>query len=111
MMAANTATIMGNIPEHHDGHVLSQAGLTPLHSAALFGAPSRAVEALLGRGVSPHVITPNNMTPADLARQKGHDTVIKGLLCHNCEQRYMHVKSMQPHGGILQVDTKAPRWC
>ncbi|XP_045122024.1 ankyrin-2-like isoform X2 [Portunus trituberculatus] len=86
MMAANTATIMGNIPEHHDGHVLSQAGLTPLHSAALFGAPSRAVEALLGRGVSPHVITPNNMTPADLARQKGHDTVIKGLLCHNCEQ-------------------------
>ncbi|XP_063849138.1 ankyrin-1-like isoform X2 [Scylla paramamosain] len=74
------------IPEVYDGHALSQDGLTPLHAAALCGAPSGAVEALLRRGVSPHVTTPDNMTPAELAQQKGHDSVIKGLQRHHCEQ-------------------------
>ncbi|KAK8372431.1 hypothetical protein O3P69_012022 [Scylla paramamosain] len=77
---------MANIPEVCDGHTLSQDGLTPLHAAALCGAPSAAVEALLRRGVSPHVTTPDNMTPADLARQQGQDSVIKGLQRHHCVQ-------------------------
>ncbi|XP_063851977.1 ankyrin-1-like isoform X1 [Scylla paramamosain] len=86
LVAGNETAIMANIPEPWDGHSLSKEGLTPLHAAALCGAPSDAVEALLGRGVSPHVITPDNMTPADLARQEGHDPVIKGLQYHHCEQ-------------------------
>ncbi|XP_063852062.1 uncharacterized protein LOC135095207 [Scylla paramamosain] len=77
---------MANIPELCDGHTLSQDGLTPLHAAALCGAPSAAVEALLRRGVSPHVTTPDNMTPADLARQQGQDSVNKGLQRHHCVQ-------------------------
>ncbi|XP_063845332.1 serine/threonine-protein phosphatase 6 regulatory ankyrin repeat subunit B-like isoform X7 [Scylla paramamosain] len=85
MMEGNKAA-MSLIPEDYDGHVLNREGLTPLHVAALRGASSRVVEALLRRGVSPHVITPDNMTPADLARQEGHDPVIKGLQCHRCEQ-------------------------
>ncbi|XP_063854970.1 serine/threonine-protein phosphatase 6 regulatory ankyrin repeat subunit B-like isoform X3 [Scylla paramamosain] len=87
MIAGNEAHI-SFIPETYDGHVLNREGLTPLHAAALLGASSRVVEALLRRGVSPHVITPDNMTPADLARQEGHDPVIKGLQCHRCEQAY-----------------------
>ncbi|XP_063857454.1 serine/threonine-protein phosphatase 6 regulatory ankyrin repeat subunit A-like isoform X4 [Scylla paramamosain] len=79
---------MSLIPETYDGHMLNREGLTPLHAAALRGASSRVVEALLRRGVSPHVITPDNMTPADLARQEGHHPVIKGLQCHRCEQAY-----------------------
>ncbi|KAK8390778.1 hypothetical protein O3P69_010468 [Scylla paramamosain] len=75
---------MALIPEIYDGHVLSQEGLTPLHAAALLGASSSVVEAMLRRGVNPHVITPDNMTPFDLARQEGHDPVIKGLQCHQC---------------------------
>ncbi|KAK8373849.1 hypothetical protein O3P69_014164, partial [Scylla paramamosain] len=86
MMEGNKAA-MSLIPEDYDGHVLNREGLTPLHVAALRGASSRVVEALLRRGVSPHVITPDNMTPADLARQEGHDPVIKGLQCHRCEQK------------------------
>ncbi|XP_063856866.1 ankyrin-1-like isoform X2 [Scylla paramamosain] len=85
LVAGNEADMI-TIPEVYDGHALSQDGLTPLHAAALCGAPSGAVEALLRRGVSPHVITPDNMTPADLARQQGHDSVIKGLQSHQCEQ-------------------------
>ncbi|KAK8396589.1 hypothetical protein O3P69_004929 [Scylla paramamosain] len=77
---------MHDIPEKFDGHALNQEGLTPLHAAALLGASTRVVKVLLRRGVSPHVITPDNMTPADLARQEGHDSVINGLQCHRCEQ-------------------------
>ncbi|XP_063851851.1 serine/threonine-protein phosphatase 6 regulatory ankyrin repeat subunit B-like isoform X2 [Scylla paramamosain] len=77
---------MAIIPEDCDSHALSQDGLTPLHAAALCGAPSDAVEALLRHGVSPHVTTPDNMTPADLARQQGQDSVIKGLQRHHCVQ-------------------------
>ncbi|XP_063855481.1 uncharacterized protein LOC135097467 isoform X4 [Scylla paramamosain] len=85
LVAGNEADI-ARIPEYSDGHVLSMEGLTPLHAAALFGASSGVVEALLQRGVNPHVITPDNMTPADLARQRGHIAVIKGLQWHHCEQ-------------------------
>ncbi|KAK8373100.1 hypothetical protein O3P69_007803 [Scylla paramamosain] len=85
MIAGNEEDI-SLIPETYDGHMLNREGLTPLHAAALLGASSCVVEALLRRGVSPHVITPDNMTPADLARQEGHDPVIKGLQCHRCEQ-------------------------
>ncbi|KAK8384171.1 hypothetical protein O3P69_009124 [Scylla paramamosain] len=74
------------IPEGRDGHALSKKGLTPLHAAALCGASSNAVEALLRRGVSPHVLNPDNMTPADLARQQDHRGVIKGLQWHRCER-------------------------
>ncbi|XP_063851013.1 ankyrin-2-like isoform X2 [Scylla paramamosain] len=86
MLVVGNEAAMASIPEDDDGHALSQDGLTPLHAAALCGAPSDAVEALLRRGVSPHVTTPDNMTPADLAQQQGHDSVIKGLQCHHCEQ-------------------------
>ncbi|KAK8375153.1 hypothetical protein O3P69_015606 [Scylla paramamosain] len=88
MLVEGNEAAMGSIPEVNDGHTLSQDGLTPLHAAALCGAPSDAVEALLRRGVSPHVTTPDNMTPADLARQQGHDSVIKGLQRHHCAQSY-----------------------
>ncbi|XP_063857741.1 ankyrin-1-like isoform X3 [Scylla paramamosain] len=88
MLVEGNMSDMANIPKDFDGHALSQDGLTPLHAAALCGSPSDAVEALLRRGVSPHVTTPDNMTPADLARQKGHDSVIKGLQHHNCVQSY-----------------------
>ncbi|XP_063857510.1 serine/threonine-protein phosphatase 6 regulatory ankyrin repeat subunit A-like isoform X2 [Scylla paramamosain] len=87
MMEGNEAA-MSLIPETYDGHLLNQEGLTPLHAVALRGASSRVVQALLRRGVSPHVITPENMTPADLARQEGHHLVIKGLQCHRCEKAY-----------------------
>ncbi|XP_063856664.1 uncharacterized protein LOC135098307 isoform X4 [Scylla paramamosain] len=86
MLVEGNEAAMANIPEVCDGHTLSQDGLTPLHAAALCGAPSAAVEALLRRGVSPHVTTPDNMTPADLARQQGQDSVIKGLQHHHCVQ-------------------------
>ncbi|XP_063887790.1 uncharacterized protein LOC135115206 [Scylla paramamosain] len=85
MMEGNEAAL-SLIPETYDGHAMNQEGLTPLHAAALLGASSRVVKALLRRGVSPHVITPDNMTPADLARQEGHDPVIKGLQCYQCEK-------------------------
>ncbi|KAK8405453.1 hypothetical protein O3P69_001789 [Scylla paramamosain] len=88
MLVEGNKSAMANIPKVYDGHVLSQDGLTPLHAAALCGAPSDAVEALLRRGVSPHVTTPDNMTPADLARQQGQDSVIKGLQRHHCVQSY-----------------------
>ncbi|KAK8375294.1 hypothetical protein O3P69_012779 [Scylla paramamosain] len=86
LLVAGNEAAMATIPRDYDGHALSHDGLTPLHAAALCGAPSGAVEALLRRGVSPHVTTPDNMTPADLARQQGHDSVIKGLQRHHCEQ-------------------------
>ncbi|XP_063854789.1 serine/threonine-protein phosphatase 6 regulatory ankyrin repeat subunit B-like isoform X2 [Scylla paramamosain] len=88
MLVEGNEAAMANISKNYDGHALSQDGLTPLHAAALCGAPSDAVEALLRRGVSPHVTTPDNMTPADLARQHGQDSVIKGLQSHNCVQSY-----------------------
>ncbi|XP_063852565.1 ankyrin-1-like isoform X2 [Scylla paramamosain] len=88
MLVEGNKTTMDSIPKVYDGHVLSQDGLTPLHAAALCGAPSGAVEALLRRGVSPHVTTPENMTPVDLARQQGQDSVIKGLQRHHCVQSY-----------------------
>ncbi|KAK8373860.1 hypothetical protein O3P69_011675 [Scylla paramamosain] len=87
MLVEGNKAAMAFIPEVYDGHTLSQDGLTPLHAAALCGAPSDAVEALLRRGVSPHVTTPGNMTPADLARQQGQDSVIKGLQRHHCVQQ------------------------
>ncbi|KAK8375151.1 hypothetical protein O3P69_015605 [Scylla paramamosain] len=86
LLVEGNEAAMACIPEVYDGHTLSQDGLTPLHAAALCGAPSGTVEALLRQGVSPHVTTPDNMTPADLARQQGHDSVIKGLQCHHCVQ-------------------------
>ncbi|XP_063852128.1 serine/threonine-protein phosphatase 6 regulatory ankyrin repeat subunit C-like [Scylla paramamosain] len=88
LLVEGNEAAMAKIPEVCDGHTLSQDGLTPLHAAALCGAPSDAVEALLRRGVSPHVTTPDNMTPADLARQQGQDSVIKGLQRHHCVQSY-----------------------
>ncbi|XP_045110134.1 LOW QUALITY PROTEIN: ankyrin-2-like [Portunus trituberculatus] len=77
---------MDTIPEVTDGHVVSRDGLTPLHAAALCGAPSGAVKSLLGRGVSPHVFTPDCQTPADLAQQKSHRPVIQALHAHQCPQ-------------------------
>ncbi|XP_045105084.1 ankyrin-1-like isoform X2 [Portunus trituberculatus] len=77
---------MDNIPESFDGHAVSRDGLTPLHTAALCGAPCGAVGALLGRGVSPHVSTPDNQTPADLAQQEGHRPLIQTLHAHQCPQ-------------------------
>ncbi|XP_063854781.1 ankyrin-2-like isoform X2 [Scylla paramamosain] len=109
LVAGNTA-MMRNIPELCDGHALSQQGLTPLHAAALSGVPISAVEAFLGRGISPHVITPDNMTPVDLARQEGHDQVIDGLQCHHCEKSgkppedlYMELLSTISHGDKVQA--------
>ncbi|XP_045107920.1 serine/threonine-protein phosphatase 6 regulatory ankyrin repeat subunit C-like isoform X2 [Portunus trituberculatus] len=109
LMAGDPASI-ANVPEVCDGHTLNQKGLTPLHVAALRGAPTRAVKALLERGVSPHVISPDNMTPADLARQEGHDSVIKGLQCHHCEQSnalpedlYEELLSTVCHGDDVQA--------
>ncbi|XP_063854802.1 ankyrin repeat, PH and SEC7 domain containing protein secG-like [Scylla paramamosain] len=99
MLVEGNEAAMANIPELDDGHTLSQDGLTPLHAAALCGAPSDAVEALLQRGVSPHVTTPDNMTPADLARQQGQDSVIKGLQRHHCVQQYGNPK-FQLHKSI-----------
>ncbi|XP_063852501.1 uncharacterized protein LOC135095540 isoform X2 [Scylla paramamosain] len=95
LLVAGNEAAMATIPRDYDGHALSHDGLTPLHAAALCGAPSGVVEALLRRGVSPHVTTPDNMTPADLARQQGHDSVIMGLQHHHCEQsgtppEYLH---------------------
>ncbi|KAK8375290.1 hypothetical protein O3P69_012776, partial [Scylla paramamosain] len=95
LLVAGNEAAMATIPRDYDGHALSHDGLTPLHAAALCGAPSGVVEALLRRGVSPHVTTPDNMTPADLARQQGHDSVIMGLQRHHCEQsgtppEYLH---------------------
>ncbi len=85
LKTGNTA-LMATIPEHSDGHVLSRKGLTPLHAAALCGVPSDAVKVLMERGASPHVLSPDSMTPSDLARQKGHDSVIEGLQSHQCHQ-------------------------
>ncbi|XP_063852092.1 ankyrin-3-like [Scylla paramamosain] len=98
LVEGNKAAI-ASIPEVYDGHTLSQDGLTPLHAAALCGAPSDAVEALLQRGVSPHVTTPDSMTPADLAQQQGQDSVIKGLQRHHCVQQYGNPK-FQLHKSI-----------
>ncbi|XP_045105065.1 ankyrin repeat and protein kinase domain-containing protein 1-like, partial [Portunus trituberculatus] len=75
---------MNIIPEICDGHAVNLDGMTPLHAAALRGAPSGTVEALLGRGVSPHVFTPENKTPADLALQEDHRPVLKALHAHQC---------------------------
>ncbi|XP_063883150.1 uncharacterized protein LOC135112580 isoform X2 [Scylla paramamosain] len=103
MLVKGNKAVMANIPELYDGHTLSQDGLTPLHAAALCGAPSAAVEALLQRGVSPHVTTPDNMTPADLARQQGQDSVIKGLQRHHCVQSYEYKLPEELHEELLST--------
>ncbi|XP_063856654.1 uncharacterized protein LOC135098307 isoform X3 [Scylla paramamosain] len=114
MLVEGNEAAMANIPEVCDGHTLSQDGLTPLHAAALCGAPSAAVEALLRRGVSPHVTTPDNMTPADLARQQGQDSVIKGLQHHHCVQMMISANrkhedpySLEIHNAPPTLDTMA----
>ncbi|XP_063872923.1 uncharacterized protein LOC135107144 [Scylla paramamosain] len=124
MLVEGNEADMANIPEVCDGHTLSQDGLTPLHAAALCGAPSAAVEALLRRDVSPHVTTPDNMTPADLARQQGQDSVIKGLQRHHCVQSCLppddscHHACASPHlrlaaaaAAAAAVDAAAGRSC
>ncbi|XP_045136399.1 uncharacterized protein LOC123519295 [Portunus trituberculatus] len=55
-----------------------------LYAPEVFG--SDGVEALLGRGVSPHVFTPDNLMPADLAQKAGHRPVIQALHAHQCPQ-------------------------
>ncbi|XP_045136985.1 ankyrin-2-like isoform X2 [Portunus trituberculatus] len=101
---------MVNIPEARDGHAVSRDGLTPVHTAALRGAPSGAVEALLGHGVSPHVFTPHKLTPTDLARQEGHLSVIQALHAHQCPQsnespEHLHEELLSTitHGDIVQA--------
>ncbi|KAK8375125.1 hypothetical protein O3P69_017795, partial [Scylla paramamosain] len=103
MLVEGNEAAMANISKNYDGHALSQDGLTPLHAAALCGAPSDAVEALLRRGVSPHVTTPDNMTPADLARQHGQDSVIKGLQSHNFLSHVLTGGSVEGLGGERDV--------
>ncbi|XP_045116070.1 ankyrin repeat and protein kinase domain-containing protein 1-like isoform X2 [Portunus trituberculatus] len=103
-------TFMEYVPKIKDGHAINRDGLTALHAAALRGAPSGAVKALLKRGISPHVLTPNNETPADLARQEGHRPMIEALDTHQCEQsiespEHLHQELLRTitHGDIVQA--------
>ncbi|XP_063851662.1 ankyrin-1-like isoform X2 [Scylla paramamosain] len=85
MMEGNMA-IMNNIPYKHEGHSMDEAGLTPLHVAAKRGVLPEVVEKGLQCGMNPHVVTPENMTPADLARDSGQKQVLETLQQHQCEQ-------------------------
>ncbi|XP_050704003.1 ankyrin-2-like [Eriocheir sinensis] len=67
-----------------DCHEMDAAGLTPLHRAAQRGLSPDMVSELLHLGVSPHVLTPDGMTPADLARRAGHEEVLAVLTKHQC---------------------------
>ncbi|MPD00173.1 hypothetical protein E2C01_095629 [Portunus trituberculatus] len=85
-MVDGNKAIMNNIPNNHEGHAMNEAGLTPLHEAAKLGVFPEMIEKALQRGMNPHVITPENITPADLARDNGHNEVLETLQEHQCEQ-------------------------
>ncbi|XP_050691597.1 ankyrin-3-like isoform X1 [Eriocheir sinensis] len=72
------------IPEHDDCHLMDADGLTPLHHAAHEGWPPRKVTLLLQKGVSPHVLTPDGLTAADLARRAGREETLAVLTQHVC---------------------------
>ncbi|XP_050707204.1 ankyrin-1-like [Eriocheir sinensis] len=84
MAEGKAAQLQAVIPEHYDGHEMDAAGLTPLHHAAQRGLSLAMVSELLHLGVSPHVLTPDGMTPADLARRAGHEEVLAVLTKHQC---------------------------
>ncbi|XP_050706842.1 ankyrin-1-like [Eriocheir sinensis] len=84
MAEGNAAGLKAVIIKLCDGHEMDAAGLTPLHRAAQRGLYPDMVSELLHLGVSPHVLTPDGMTPADLARRAGHEEVLEVLSKHQC---------------------------
>ncbi|MPC56824.1 hypothetical protein E2C01_050790 [Portunus trituberculatus] len=49
------------------------------------------------------------MTPADLARQEGHDSVIKGLQCHHCEQVLADLAREMSSSGLSREGDSPPQ--
>lgn len=86
MVKGNVIALKSSVQRTIDGHVMDAGGLTPLHHAAERGLSPECVSILLQQGVSPHVVTPDGSTPADLARRAGHQRVLAVLSQHKCEK-------------------------
>ncbi|XP_050704683.1 ankyrin-1-like [Eriocheir sinensis] len=95
MAEGTAARLKAVIPELNDGHEMDAAGLTPLHRAAQRGLSPDMVSELLHLGVSPHVLTPDGMTPADLARRAGHEEVLAVLTNHQCGESSLSPEELQ----------------
>nr|XP_045605231.1 ankyrin-3-like isoform X1 [Procambarus clarkii] len=64
-----------SLPKNRDGHYQDTDGLTPLHLAAKLGLTDVVHSLINSCQVLPGVVTYNGETPADLARQAGHEAL------------------------------------